>query len=367
MLKKILIVFLIVCLTVCGCTPNVNRKEEKITFSGLDDKKLQEYVAENLYSGINAEFSNEDYKIEQITTVYVSKEYIEELEYNSKSNIYFGYTENDLSKLFDGKKYVFNVGKDNQTIVEEFKFYNDNYNKIIKNVMVGSGVILVCATVSIASGGTIGIIFAASAKTAATFATSSAALSGLMSYAIEYYETGDLNTALEKAAVDASESYKWGAIIGSISGGTSEAIKQFKAAKELKTLDFKERGARSELRAAKKYGGREQISYLNGEEVSSDIPGATKPDLVRDVNGKLEKKKKKNYNLNSKNSRKNLLKELDRQVTSRSNNLPDGSTQRIVLDVQGRNYNKKLLREVISNIKKTCEHSYHNIPVDVMS
>ena len=31
------------------------------------------------------------------------------------------------------------------------------------------------------------------------------------------------------------------------------------------------------------------------------------------------------------------------------------------------NYNKKLLREVISNIKKTCEHSYHNIPVDVMS
>ena len=209
MLKRILIFFLIACLTVCGCTPNVNRKEEKITFSGLDDKKLQEYVAENLYSGINAEFSNEDYKIEQITTVYVSKEYIEELEYNSKSNIYFGYTENDLSKLFDGKKYVFNVGKDNQTIVEEFKFYNDNYNKIIKNVMVGSGVILVCATVSIASGGTIGIIFAASAKTAATFATSSAALSGLMSYAIEYYETGDLNTALEKAAVDASESYIW--------------------------------------------------------------------------------------------------------------------------------------------------------------
>ena len=201
MLKRILIFFLIACLTVCGCTPNVNRKEEKITFSGLDDKKLQEYVAENLYSGINAEFSNEDYKIEQITTVYVSKEYIEELEYNSKSNIYFGYTENDLSKLFDGKKYVFNVGKDNQTIVEEFKFYNDNYNKIIKNVMVGSGVILVCATVSIASGGTIGIIFAASAKTAATFATSSAALSGLMSYAIEYYETGDLNTALEKAEI----------------------------------------------------------------------------------------------------------------------------------------------------------------------
>ena len=80
MLKRILIVFLIACLTVCGCTPNVDRKEEKITFSGLDDKKLQEYVAENLYSGINAEFSNEDYKIEQITTVYVSKEYIEELE-----------------------------------------------------------------------------------------------------------------------------------------------------------------------------------------------------------------------------------------------------------------------------------------------
>ena len=63
MLKKILIVFLIVCLTVCGCTPNVNRKEEKITFSGLDDKKLQEYVAENLYSGINASFQMKTIKL----------------------------------------------------------------------------------------------------------------------------------------------------------------------------------------------------------------------------------------------------------------------------------------------------------------
>lgn len=367
MLKKIIIFILITSLTICGCTPNVNRKEEKITFSGLDDKKLQEYVAENLYSGINSEFSNEDYKIEQITTVYVSKEYIEELDYNSKSNIYFGYNEDELSQLFDGKKYVFNVGKNNKTIVEEFKFYNDDYNKILKNIMIGSGVILVCVTVSVTTGGTMGIIFAASAKTGASFATSSAALSGLMSTAIEYYETGDFNKALEKGAVDASESFKWGAIIGSISGGTSEAIKQFKAAKELKTMDFQERGAKSELRAAKKYGGREQVSYLNGEEVSSTIPNATKPDLVRDVNGKLEAIEVKNYNLRSKESRKNLLKELDRQITSRSINLPEGSTQRIVLDVQGRNYDKKLIRNVISDIKETCEHAYHNIPVDAMS
>ncbi len=369
MFKKSLVILLVFCITVCACTPNVktNNTKENVSFTGLDDSNLQDYVIENLYSGMNAEFTNEDYKIEQITTVYISKEYIEELNYNSKSNIYFGFTEEELSQLFDGKKYVFNVGDDNKTNVKEFEFYNDNYNKIIKNVMIGSGVILVCTTVSVASGGTIGIIFAASAKTATSFALSSASLNLFLSSAIEYYKTGNLNQAIEKGAVDASEGFKWGAIIGSISGGTTEAIQQFKAAKELKNMNYIERGARAEVRAAKKYGGREQVAYLNGKEVSSSTPGATRPDLSRNVKGKIEAIEVKNYNLNSELSVEHLLKELDRQVTSRSINLPEESTQRIVLDVQGRNYDKKLLKNVISKIKETCEHSYHNIPVDIMS
>ena len=364
-MKKTFLILFIICFIITGCTPNVEKEE--ITFTGLDDGNLQNYVIENLYSGMNSEFSNEDYTIQEITATYISKEYLEELEYNSKSNIYFGFTQDELSKMFNGKKYVFNVGEDNKTVVQEFQFYNDNYYKIIRNVLIGSGVIVICATVSVVSGGTIAIIFAASAKTAASFAVSSSALSGLMSTAFEYYETGDFKKALEKGMLEASESFKWGAIIGAFTGGIGEASTQFKAAKDLKSMNFQERGARAELRAAKKYGGREQVSYLNGQEVNSSVPGATKPDLTRNINGKLEAIEVKNYNLNSEISRENLLKELDRQVTSRSINLPKGSTQRIVLDIQGRNYNKSLLNKVINDIKKTCEHSYHNIPVDVMS
>ena len=47
--------------------------------------------------------------------------------------------------------------------------------------------------------------------------------------------------------------------------------------------------------------------------------------------------------------------------------MPKGSTQRIVLDIQGRNYSKKTLKEVIKGIQNACEESYHKIPVDIMS
>ena len=236
--------------------------------------------------------------------------------------------------MFNGKKYVFQVGEDNQTTVVEFEEYNDTYIKMLKNVAIGTGVILVSVTVSAVTGGTMSIVFAASAKTATEFALSSMAVSGTISSAIEYYKTGDIKKSLEKGALDGTESYKWGAIIGSVSGGISESINQLKAAKDLKNMNFIERGARAESRAQLKYGGRDQVSYLNGQEVSMSEIGATRPDLVREINGKIEAIEVKNYNLDSYLSREHLYKELNRQVTDRVNNLPTGSTQRIVLDVQ---------------------------------
>lgn len=369
--QKFILLLLTISITLCGCTfrnrEELDIEDTMISFTGLDDEKLQNYVMETLYSGINAEFTNDDYRINEITTVYISKEYIEEMEYNSKSNIYFGYDIAELASKFNGKKYVFIVGKDGQTTVEEFKNYEDNYHKMIKNVVVGTGVILVCTTVSIVSGGTVSIIFAASAKTATEFAFSSAALSGIIASAVEYYKTGDIKKALEKGGLEASEGFKWGAILGGITGGANEFVTQAKASKELKTMNFLERGTRSEARAAKKYGGREQVSYFNGKEVSSSMSGATKPDLVRVVDGKLEAIEIKNYNLNNKESRRGLVQELKRQITNRVEHLPKGSTQRIVLDVQGRNYDRKTLNGVIKGIKESCKDVYPDIPVDVMT
>lgn len=369
--NKTLIMMFIVSILVCGCTQNkmnnVSNEIERLKFTGLDDENLHDYVLETLYSGIDSNFTTDDYQIQEITTIYLSKEYLEELDYNSKSNLYFGYTLSELASKFNGKKYVFEVDENNQTTVVEFKDYENNYKKMIKNVLIGTGVILICATVSLATGGTVSIIFAASAKTATEFAVSSAALSGIISSAIEYYKTGNIEKSLEKGALNASESFKWGAILGGVTGGITETITQISAAKDLKSLNAMERGTKSEVRAQSKYGGREQVSYLNGKEVNASEFGATRPDLVRNVNGKLEAIEVKNYNLNSEVSRNSLYEKLKKQVTDRVKNLPEGSTQRIVLDVQGRNYSKDTISEVIKNIQSKCNDIYPNIPIDIMT
>lgn len=161
---KLTVMLLVLSIFITGCTPvtkkNTTTQNENITYTGLDDSQLHDYVIENLYSGMNAEFTNDDYTVEEISTVYISKEYIEESEYNSKSNIYFGYTLDEIEKRFEGKKFVFTVGDNNETTVIEFKEYENQYGKMLKNVAIGSGVIIICTTVSLATGGTVSIVFA---------------------------------------------------------------------------------------------------------------------------------------------------------------------------------------------------------------
>lgn len=369
---KFLIILLIISIITGTCCYINNKKKknnlnDELSFSGLDDMNLQNYLIENLYSGLNSNFSSDDYNIENITTTYISKEYIEELNFNSKSNVFFGYTLAELSNQFNGKKYVFDVDENNKTIVKEFEDYNNIYGQMIKNVVIGSGVILVCVTISVTTGGTMSIVFATSAKTATELAVTSMALTTTFSSAIEYYNTGNLEQSIEKGLLDGTDSFKWGAILGSVTGGITESVTQINAAKELKNMNFIERGARSESRALKKYGGKEQISYLNGKEVSLNEVGATRPDIIRQINGKIEAIEVKNYNLDSYVSREHLYKELNRQVTDRVNNLPLGSKQRIVLDVQGRNYTKARIKEVISGIQNACKNVYKDIPIDIMT
>lgn len=44
----------------------------------------------------------------------------------------------------------------------------------------------------------------------------------------------------------------------------------------------------SEIAALEKFGGKEQVTFLNGKEVAYGTKGATRPDIVREVGGKLE-------------------------------------------------------------------------------
>ena len=198
-----------------------------LSFDGLEDDNLQRYVRDNIYSELLAEINNDEYVIENIDTVYISNEYIQELEYNSKANVFFGYTLAELEDQFLGKKYVLTL-KDGETVAVPFEGYDDTFNKVLRNVAIGAGVILICVTVSAVTAGAgapaVSMIFAASAKTATTMAVSSGMISGVAAGVIEGVKTGDMDKALKAGALAGSEGFMWGAITGAVAGGAGEAI-----------------------------------------------------------------------------------------------------------------------------------------------
>lgn len=108
-------------------------------FAALSDPSLLQYVEDNIYSDLVAWFDSEDYIVESVNAVYVSEEYLEEVAYNSKSNVYFGYTLEELDAQFEGTRYIFSLGENGETVVEEFAEYDDTYDRVIKNVAIGTG------------------------------------------------------------------------------------------------------------------------------------------------------------------------------------------------------------------------------------
>ena len=123
------------------------------SFSGLNDPALLQYTQDNIASKLDVALGSDDYKVEDVYAIYVSKEYLDELEYNSKANIYFGYTLEELQESFGDQKYIFTLGEDGQTTVKAFENYDNTYDQIVRNVAMGSGVILICVVVTVATGG----------------------------------------------------------------------------------------------------------------------------------------------------------------------------------------------------------------------
>ena len=198
-------------------------------FSGMGDPALVRYTEDAIYESLVSELNSEDYFVENVSAVYISKEYLEELEYNSLENIYFGYSLSDILDCFQGTKYVFTLGENGKTVVKEFEEYTGNpFEQVIKNVAIGAGVILICVTVSVVSAGAgapaISMIFAASAKTGTVMALSNGLLGGVSAGIVRGIQTGSIEEALEAAAITGGEQFMWGAFSGSIGGGISQTI-----------------------------------------------------------------------------------------------------------------------------------------------
>lgn len=195
-------------------------------YNSLSDPDLIQCVEDSVYAEL-VENLEGDYFVEDVSAVYVSKEYLEEVSYNSQENIFFGHTLAGLDEQFQGTRYVFTLGDNGETTVEPFEEYDDTYERAIKNAVIGTGVILLCVTVSAVSGGlgapAVSIVFAASAKTGSIMALSSGGLGAVGSAVIIGIQTKDFEKTLKAAALNGSEGFKWGAISGALSGGVGGA------------------------------------------------------------------------------------------------------------------------------------------------
>ena len=245
-MKRLIALFLSLTMVLTGCskpqTPNpasestintVSAPAEWVEvlpeFDSLSDEDLLLEVENLVYRETIEALDSEEYVVENVSAVYLSKEYLEEVAFNSQSNVYFGYTLAELDEIFQGTRYIFTLGDDGTTAVQELQVIDDHTAEtMLRNIAIGTGVILVCVTVSVVSAGAgapaVSIIFAASATTAKTMAVSSAAFGGISAGVVRGIETGDFDEAMEAAALGATEGFKWGAVSGAVIGGGSEAF-----------------------------------------------------------------------------------------------------------------------------------------------
>lgn len=223
-MKRIIAVFLALMLISTGCLA----EEDSEQFKGLNDPELLPYMEDTVYKAVVENLNSDEYFVENVSAVYISEEYLEELAFNSKANVYFGFTLDELEKQFQGQRYIFTLSETNETTVKLWEPYVNPMDTVLKNVVIGTGVILICVTVSAVSYGAgapaMCMIFAVAAKTGTVAALSGGTIGAAAGGIVEYIQTGDINKALTAAAVKGSEGYKWGAITGAISGGAGEAI-----------------------------------------------------------------------------------------------------------------------------------------------
>ena len=209
MRMKKLCSLLLALVLLAGCALGESAPE----FRRMGDAALLPYLENSLYEQLVSDLDSSDYFVENVQAVYISQEYLDELAFNSQENVYFGYTLSELNVQFQGEKYIFTLGENNETVAVPWTDYDDVYDRVIRNVAIGTGVILVCVTVSVVSAGVgapaVSMIFAMAAKDSAVRGLLDAAKSGVPAFIATAVRTGDLQQAAREAALTGSEDFKW--------------------------------------------------------------------------------------------------------------------------------------------------------------
>lgn len=357
-------------------SPELASQEEETESLSPSNPAYLKSLEDSVYAQLNEQLATDDVKVESVEAIYYSKEYLEEMLYNSKSNIYFGYTLEELNQQFKGQRYVFQLSESGETEVVPFEDYDDSFERIIKNIATGSGVILVCATISIATGGTVSAVFAAAATTGLKVGVSSALSTAVISGGLTAVNTGDLKASIKQATLDSSEAFKWGAIVGSVSGGVDEWLGQLAAKKKLISAVKAKAGIsayrQAEIDSVAYYGKtgakqiKTQVSFLNGKEVSTKIAGSTRPDILAVIDGKPQAIEVKNYDLVTSSNFNSMINVLKRQFKNRDKHLPEGIGQRLALYVRGHGYSKRNIQDFVQRIREKLADVVPDLPIDII-
>lgn len=214
----------------------IDEQAKKMNFRSLGDPELLKFMEGSVYAHL-VDQMGKDVCIDNVSAIYLSQEFIDELTYNSKANVFFGYTLKELDEQFKGQSYLFTV-ENGQTVVKPRSPYDDTYDKMIRNVAIGTGVILICVTISVVTYGAgapaASAIFACAAKSGTIMGLSSGTISGVATGVTTGVRTGDWEKAKKEGTLAASESFKFSVIAGTIMGGAGEAVGLHNVAKATK-------------------------------------------------------------------------------------------------------------------------------------
>ena len=78
-------------------------------------------------------------------------------------------------------------------------------------------------------------------------------------------------------------------------------------------------------------GYQEQLSFRGGQEVPNGTPNSVRPDWF----GNGEAVEVKNYKVQTSSARSRLVRVLGAQLRARADNLPEGTAQRVIIDIRG--------------------------------
>lgn len=99
-----------------------------------------------------------------------------------------------------------------------------------------------------------------------------------------------------------------------------------------------------------------QKSFLNGEEVKHGTKNSSRPEYFKSGHSV----EVKNYKIDTTTGRSNLANNVSKQVNERINNLPQGTSQTIIVDVRGQTYTNDILDDIVRRITEKC-----NISVEI--